>query len=138
MSDISPSNLSLENLQELTRLIRALHTLAEKQLIVSLDDRNDILAKKQILLDELSKRNISETIIMALESSDNNYRQEAAQQIEFLNAIEKMEAITLEKWYQECESSMKNMQDSSNNQQFKSQYKGIANPSASRFLDDKR
>lgn len=137
MNDINHETITLTNLQELTRLLRALHTLAEKQLIVQLDDRNEILAKKQILLDELTSRKLSESIILALESSDKKCNKEAQQHIEYLQAIEKLEAITLDKWYHECENSMKNMQDNSNNQQFKTQYKGTSNPAASRFLDDK-
>ena len=124
--------------QDLTRLLRALHTLAEKQLSVSLDDRNDLLSKKQILLDELTKRDLSNIIKTALASDEEKCKEEAATHIEYLRGIEQLEAITLDRWYKECENSLKDMQGNSNNQQFKSQYKENQNPQDSRFLDDKR
>ncbi|MEI6521107.1 MAG: hypothetical protein WCO98_13880 [bacterium] len=124
--------------QELTRLLNALHTLSEKQLSISLNGREELLAKKQILLDELSKRNLSSVIKTALNSNDIKCKEEAAKHIEFLHGIEQLEAITLDRWYKECEKSLKDMQGNSNSLQFKSQYKENLKPNDSRFLDDKR
>lgn len=124
--------------QDLTRLLRALHTLAEKQLSVSLDDRNELLSKKQILLDELTKRDLSNIIKIAIASDEEKCKEEAANHIEYLRGIEQLEAITLDRWYKECEESLKDMQGNSNNQQFKSQYIENQKSQDSRFLDDKR
>ncbi len=129
-------NLLIEQ-QELTRLIRALHILAEKQLSIQLADREELLSKKQLILDELAKRDISNFIKTALDSKEAKCRAEAGKQIEMLHAIEKLEAITLDKWYQESESGMKEMQNTSSNQKFKNQYKDNNKTINSRFLDGK-
>ena len=65
-------------------------------------------------------------------------QEEAAKHIEYLHEIEQLEAVTLDKWYKECEASLKDMQGKSNTKQFKSQYKENPKSQDSRFLDDKR
>ncbi len=130
--------LMLQKQQELTRILRALQTLSEKQLTIALEDREELLSKKQILLDELTSKNISTLINTALISNDIKCKAEAEKHVEFLMAIENIEKITLKKWYNECEKNIKDMQDNSDNQQLKSQYKDSKQTNVSRFLDDKR
>ena len=128
----------LQQQQEITRLLRALHTLAEKQLSVSLENREELLSKKQLILDELTRRDLSSIIKKALEINETKNKEEAEKQIEYLHAIEQLEATTLDRWYKECEESLKNMQENSSIQHVKSQYKDKNKAQESRFLDDKR